>query len=123
MRPEAKQRQKAFYDQANQIEMNARSRMPQVPDNPTDENMRAFLDAKIEDYMTPEEKAEIDRLNAEGIAISDDPANFLDPNSYLILDPSRLRSPGATFDPAQAGSSDILSFNWGRRAKSGKGVA
>ena len=32
-----------------------------------------------------------------------------DPYSYIILDPKDLRSPNAKFDPAKAGSADLLS--------------
>ena len=114
--PEVQMRQSRIADEINEIEMGARDRMPQPPelDNPdVDGALRAFLDAKLEDNLLPEERASIERLNAEYRALSEDPANYLDPHSYIVLDPSKLRSRFAAFDPDEADSPDLLKARGG----------
>jgi len=94
------------------IENTIRDRMPQLPD-PTDpqlnEKMRIFLDAKLEDYASPEELKKMENLRSELAEITSSPASRNDPYSYIVLEPENLRSVNAAFDPAKRDSSNLMS--------------
>jgi len=89
-------------------------RRPPLPDDPTDKTaMRRFLDSSGNalDYATPDEAAQIQAMDAAISKIQDNPANYADPYSYIIFDPSNIRSRFAAFDPSKADSADLLAAN------------
>lgn len=93
------------------IELMVRDRMPSLPD-PSDpqmkEKMRRFLDAKMEDYASPDELEKMKQLRDEIAEIRNSPLSRNDPHSYIILDPKDLRSVNAAFDPAKKDSSNLM---------------
>jgi hypothetical protein len=108
---EADQMMRQLRYEGQDIEMAIRDRMPQVPelsDPDAAAKIEAYRNAKLEDYATQEELQRINEMREMLSLIREDPKSRLDPNSYIILNPSNIRSVNAAFDPAKRGSADLL---------------
>ena len=117
MLPHVAARHAAIGDELDQLHATAVSRMPPFPDvgDPNAEQMvQARLAAKAEDYMLPEEAARKKALTDEYEVLSSDTNNFRDPHSYVVLDPARVRSRFAAFDPDKLDSDDLSHAHGGR---------
>ncbi len=106
LRPDAQ----AKYDLVNRQYHELRNKMGSKPDLPPNSNaaqIRAWLDSP-RPQPSPEDTRMLDALLAERNRIMDTGGN--DPYSYVVLDPSNIRSRFAAFDPARADSADILAM-------------
>jgi len=115
--PHVVARQAAIDRELDQIHATVRSRMPKPPDvgDPNvDQVLQRFLDAKPERLMLPEEEARIAALNDEHTGLSSDLNSFGDPYSYVVLDPAKVRSRFAAFDPDKLDSDDLGHAHGGR---------
>ncbi|MFZ9661403.1 MAG: hypothetical protein ACO29O_05940, partial [Chitinophagaceae bacterium] len=111
-------------DKIRSIEDSVRDRMPQLPDtnDPDLKNkIAAFRNSKLEDHIHPHEADDIKRIRQESYALHNDPSSYGDPHSYIILDPSRIRSAHAKFDPSRAHENDLMAAHGGYIAKAGGG--
>jgi hypothetical protein len=122
---EADQILRGLRYERDDIEMVIRDRMPQIPDLDDPEinaKIAAYANAKLDDYATPEELQRISELRTTDSQIRTDPKSRLDPNSYIILNPSNIRSTNADFDPAKRGSANLLYAQGGYVTKKTKGA-
>jgi hypothetical protein len=88
----------------------ARRPKPPDPNSPNaQQEMQAFLLANKQNLNTPEELAEINKLQEELSAIISDSEQRQDPFSYIILDNKNIRSRFADFDPEKADEPELLS--------------
>ena len=108
MRPDVEAAQRKKKQEIKEIETAAFERMPKLPDAPTEADLERFLAARMEDYLTKDERATVARLKDELIKASDNQGNYNDPHSYIVFDPAAIRSRFAAFDPARRDSTDIL---------------
>mgnify|MGYP001600756715 CR=1 FL=1 len=107
---EAELQQRDLQRRKNEIQDLAYSRRPTLPDNPTDEQVQAWLaqPSNWEDYAAPDELAMWGKLNDQDVEIRTNPQYRNDPYSYVVPESSRLRSRFAAFDPLLRDSSDLL---------------
>jgi hypothetical protein len=99
--PQAEQRKAAISKEINALDRKLYARKPDMPamDDPDlAAKMDAFLSFDANKERTPADAARRQQLLDENMAISEDPANQADTNSYIILDPdANLRSRNAKF--------------------------
>jgi hypothetical protein len=99
--PQAEQRKAAISKEINALDRKLYARKPDMPamDDPDlAAKMDAFLSFDANKERTPADAARRQQLLDENMAISADPANQADTNSYIILDPdANLRSRNAQF--------------------------
>jgi hypothetical protein len=99
--PQAEQRKAAISKEINALDRKLYARKPDMPamDDPDlAAKMDAFLSFDANKERTPADAARRQQLLDENMAISEDPANQADTNSYIILDPdANLRSRNAQF--------------------------
>lgn len=93
------------------LESQVRKRMPEPPE-PNDpafqQKIAEYLSAKFEQYASPEELQTMSRLREEISSLRNSPSSKNDPYSYIILDPSNIRSVNAAFDPAKRESANLM---------------
>lgn len=93
------------------LEAQIRKRMP-IPPDPSDPDYRQkidnYLNARLEDYASPDELQTMANLRNEISSIRNSPSSKNDPYSYIVLDPANIRSVNAAFDPAKTGSSNLM---------------
>jgi len=102
--PEAKKIKSGLEADLRKIQKTISDRDPAPPLGSDVATLQRWLDRpKIE--PTTAEAAELERVNK---ALQYSNFETGDPNSYIVFDPSNVRSRFAQFDPAKAGSADIL---------------
>ena len=93
------------------LEAQIRKRMP-IPPDPSDPAYRQkidnYLNARLEDYASPDELQTMANLRNEISSIRNSPSSKNDPYSYIILDPANIRSVNAAFDPSKRNSANLM---------------
>lgn len=136
MRPEAEYEASELVNLIGQMHREAKARMParlKAPhpgDPDVQAKLEAYLNQKVPDpinFMEPEERNLYDEMKARLDLLTNDPQFRGDAYSHIILDPSRVRSINAQFDPEHAQSPDLMKAKGGSvslddmAAKYGKG--
>ena len=110
IRPEFQNQINDLHKQERNIQNTVRERMPKAP-LPTDLNvevkLQEFFNAKESDYRLPEETQAIEAIREQIKVIRDNPSNYLDSHSYIILDPKNVRSTSADFNPLRMNEADL----------------
>ena len=103
--PEGERLKSEINAEINALRQQASDRNPPVPDDPSNDALMDEWTSRM-NKQTPEEQARIDQLASDSMALQD--THTYDNNSYIVLDPSNIRSVNAQFDPTKSGSSKIL---------------
>ena len=93
------------------LEAQIRKRMP-IPPDPSDPAYRQkidnYLNARLENYASPDELQTMANLRNEISSIRNSPSSKNDPYSYIVLDPANIRSVNAAFDPSKRNSANLM---------------
>lgn len=93
------------------LEAQIRKRMP-IPPDPSDPDYRQkidnYLNARLENYASPDELQTMANLRNEISSIRNSPSSKNDPYSYIVLDPANIRSVNAAFDPSKRNSANLM---------------
>lgn len=93
------------------LEAQIMKRMP-IPPDPSDPDYRQkidnYLNARLEDYASPDELQTMANLRNEISSIRNSPSSKNDPYSYIVLDPANIRSVNAAFDPSKRNSANLM---------------
>ena len=100
--PSAKAEKNRIEERIREIHKLNAGRRPSVPEDV--DKIQEWLDAG-DDFYTPKEKAEISALRSRSMQLSE---QRNDQNSYIILDPAKIRSKFAKFDPSKKESANLL---------------
>lgn len=103
--PQAQARMDELNTEYNQIQQTiaGRKKPPTIKEVEAAGGDQDKINKLFDDFYSNEpkptkaERKRLDQINAENVALMEDPANLVDQNSYIILDPEKAESP---FDPA-----------------------
>jgi len=108
LRPEIKAAKDKVSSEIKAVSDGVFARRPELRGNESAEEIQEWLKWDFDAEIKPHEAKRIKDLEAKSFDLGNSDAHYEDPYSYIVLDPAKVRSRNAKFDPSKKDSANLM---------------